>query len=104
MIELLGNLLDNAFKWAESRVNCDITKDESHINLQIEDDAKGITPSALTQLTQRGIRLDESVEGHGLGLAICRELVNSYDGKIDFEQSANLGGLSVTVKLPNTQK
>lgn len=100
MIELLGNLLDNAFKWAENSVNSKITQDESHINLQIEDDGKGITPSALTQLPQRGIRLDESFEGHGLGLAICKELVNTHNGKIDFEQSANLGGLSVTVKLP----
>jgi signal transduction histidine kinase len=100
MIELLGNLLDNAFKWAEGHVICHITQHTNTINLCIEDDGKGITASALTQLTQRGIRLDESVEGHGLGLAICKDIVNIYNGKIHFEQSVTLGGLSVTVSLP----
>ena len=112
MMELLGNLLDNAFKWADSEVSCTILNDEvsidskseqqgSKIKITIEDDGVGGTAEELKQLTQRGIRLDESVEGHGLGLAICKDIVKLYGGSIEFDRSSNLGGLSVVITLPN---
>ena len=107
MMELLGNLLDNAFKWADSSVNCAIITQASSetqastIKVTIEDDGVGGTAEELKQLTQRGIRLDESVEGHGLGLAICKDIVKLYGGSIDFDRSSKLGGLSVEITLPN---
>jgi signal transduction histidine kinase len=80
MLELLGNLLDNAFKWANTTVACTVQNDKkcSSIIIIIEDDGKGGTSEELDKLTQRGTRLDESVEGHGLGLAICKDIVKLY--------------------------
>jgi len=107
MMELLGNLLDNAFKWADTQINCSIVSNTnsedkaSEIKILIEDDGIGGTPEELKQLTQRGIRLDESVEGHGLGLAICKDIVKLYGGSISFGRSAKLDGLLVEITLPN---
>ncbi len=70
------------------------------IRLVIEDDGAGKDPQELEQLAQRGVRLDESVEGHGLGLAICKDIVKLYAGSISFGQSEALGGFQVVVNLP----
>ena len=103
MLELIGNLMDNAYKWAESKVSCSLflIDNSSNISLTIEDDGVGKAPQELSQLTQRGTRLDESVEGHGLGLAICKDIVKLYGGTINFTLSKSLGGLQVNVTLPN---
>lgn len=101
MHELLGNLLDNACKWASSKVNCSIYGEiDSGINILIEDDGDGLDESELQLMTSRGVRLDESVEGHGLGLSIVKDIVRLYGGEISFSQSADLGGLSVRVMIP----
>lgn len=99
MLELLGNLLDNAYKWAKSEVNCSIfVKQGSRaITIIIEDDGESVDLQALKQIEQRGTRLDESKEGHGLGLAICKDVVALYSGSIRFEQSEKLGGFLVEV-------
>ncbi len=99
MLELLGNLLDNACKWAESRVRCGISRAET-LRISVEDDGLGLSASDLHKLTQRGARLDESVEGHGLGLSIVKDIVKLYGGSIDFHRSAALGGLEVAIDLP----
>ncbi len=99
MLELLGNLLDNACKWASSRVHCRI-ENSAAIQISVEDDGQGLSDADLEKLTQRGIRLDESVEGHGLGLAIAKDIVKLYGGNIDFRRSANLGGLELNISLP----
>ena len=98
MLELLGNLLDNAVKWSARRLRCQLVV-EKGLTIRIEDDGPGVEqPEAL--LSQRGARLDEQVAGHGLGLAICQEIVNAYGGELRLGRSADLGGLRVTVRLP----
>jgi signal transduction histidine kinase len=98
MLELIGNLLDNACKWATSRVQCTISGREQII-IQIEDDGPGRSDEEIDQLTQRGVRLDENVEGHGIGLAITKDIVKLYGGHIRFGRSTNLGGLYIEIKL-----
>jgi signal transduction histidine kinase len=98
MLELLGNLLDNAVKWAAGRVHCRVELDGG-VSILIEDDGPGVArPESL--LSERGVRLDEQVAGHGLGLAICREIVAAYGGEMTLGRSAGLGGLSVAIHLP----
>ncbi len=102
MLELLGNLLDNACKWADKTVECTIEKEAQNTSviISIEDDGKGIASQALEKLTQRGTRLDEQTEGHGLGLAICQDIVKLYAGSIQFSRSKKLGGFKVLINLP----
>ena len=99
MLELIGNLLDNAVKWCGSSVNLSMS-DISGIVIEVEDDGPGCSAQMLGQLTGRGVRLDESVAGHGLGLSIVKDIVDTYDGRLDFDASAALGGLKVRVFLP----
>ena len=100
MLELLGNLLDNACKWAERNVLCQIDCTDN-LRVVIEDDGDGLAASDLQSLMQRGSRLDESTEGHGLGLAIVHEVVQLYRGEIYFDRSPQYGGLRVRVVLKN---
>lgn len=104
MLELLGNLLDNAFKWARQRVSLSIKEKPSSIELIIDDDGPGIPDEALAHLTQRGMRLDEQVEGHGLGLAIVQDIVRLYNGTIQLGKSDSLPGFQVRVALPGASK
>ncbi len=99
MLELLGNLLDNACKWAASRVVCHIDVGAG-IEILVADDGEGISDEDLVRLTERGVRLDETREGHGLGLAIARDIVHIYGGEMRFGRAPELGGLQVTVRLP----
>ena len=104
--ELLGNLLENAFKWARSRVLLTAQVGESAPNrrpgllLRVEDDGPGIPDAKIEQMLQRGVRGDERVQGHGIGLAIVQDLVRGYRGELDVGRSAELGGASFTVRLP----
>ena len=99
MLELFGNLLDNACKWATGKVS--ITVEEGPgLALSVEDDGPGAPQEKLAQLSERGVRLDESVGGHGLGLSIVREIAAHYRGEVGFERSAQLGGFRVWVRLP----
>ncbi len=99
MLELLGNLLDNACKWATSTVQCSIQGGEV-ISIQVSDDGGGLNDEDIHTLTQRGVRLDENVEGHGLGLAIIGDIVKLYGGTLKFYRAHSLGGLCVEVQLP----
>lgn len=98
MLELLGNLLDNAFKWCRSQAHLHITVAE-RIHIQIEDDGPGSTAPALDSLLQRGMRMDETKPGSGLGLAIVHDIVHHYHGEITLSHSARLGGLQVRLSL-----
>lgn len=108
MLELLGNLLDNACKWAKSRVLIEVipapeTKDATLI-INIHDDGPGCPAESLADLAQRGARLDETVPGHGLGLAIATDIAADYGGGITFGRSEILGGFLVIVHLALGQR
>lgn len=98
MLELLGNLLDNACKWASNKVVYSIRQDQA-ITITVEDDGPGCNDEQIKILTQRGVRMDESVPGHGLGLAIVKDIVKLYEGDMQFDRSPELGGLRVIIKL-----
>jgi signal transduction histidine kinase len=102
MLELLGNLIDNACKWAKSQVICSISlqNKSSDICIIIEDNGVTKADQELEQLTKRGIRFDENIEGYGLGLAICKDIIKLYAGTIYLGQSKNLGGFRVEASLP----
>jgi signal transduction histidine kinase len=99
LLELLGNLLDNACQWARDRVVVTV-QEQPGLAVLIEDDGPGCPPEVLKQLARRGVRLDESVPGYGLGLAIVKDMVEQYGGDIGFGRSSQLGGFQVCVMLP----
>ncbi len=97
--EMLGNLLDNARKWARSRVRIALGIHGQRIAILVEDDGPGLAAARADALFQRGTRLDERVPGNGLGLAITRDLADIYGGKIQLGRSA-WGGLAASLDLP----
>lgn len=99
ILEVLGNLLDNAYKWANNLVSITI-KQKEELTITIEDDGPGDNIDALNELTTRGFRLDESVEGYGFGLAISSDIIHDYNGSLLLERSEQLGGFKVLIKIP----
>lgn len=97
LMEMLGNLLDNACKACRRQVK--LTVQPHPFSLTIEDDGPGIAPERRKELFQRGTRLDTYQEGHGVGLSIVAELVESYSGMINVSESS-LGGASFTLSFP----
>jgi len=100
MLELLGNLLDNAYKWARQTVSISI-KNKPGLSICIEDDGPGADPEKLQLLHKRGVRLDETKQGYGLGLAIASDMVREYNGRLVFGKSEKLGGFRVDITLPD---
>lgn len=100
LLELLGNLLDNACQWATGRVRLTVQEAAGWQTLVVEDDGPGCPPEQLARLTERGVRIDESLAGHGLGLAIVGTIVEQYGGRLYFDRSTDLGGFAVRVELP----
>ncbi len=100
LIELLGNLLDNAAKWARHRIRLTLELDQGCLHITIDDDGPGIPPQERDQILARGHRLDENRPGHGLGLAIASEITACYHGQLQLEQAPELGGLRVSIELP----
>jgi signal transduction histidine kinase len=98
--EMLGNLIDNACKWAKSRVEIRSLLDEGVIVTTVDDDGPGLDPSLRETVLQRGVRADEAAPGSGLGLAIVADLVELYGGTIVLAASP-LGGLRATLRLPS---
>ncbi len=98
--EMLGNLLDNACKWAKSKVRLASAQENSAIVITVDDDVPGLAPSMREQVLQRGVRADEAAPGSGLGLAIVRDLAQLYEGSITLDASP-LGGLRATLRLPS---
>ena len=97
--EMAGNLMENAFKWARSRIAIRATAGEGLTGLVIEDDGAGLRPEEISKVLRPGERLDESAPGFGFGLSIVRELAELYGGRIELDASA-LGGLRVSLWLP----
>ena len=98
MLELLGNLLDNACKWSAGKVHLKLDLEDG-MRIQVEDNGAGCDEEQLSRLMQRGVRVDENTSGSGLGLAIVKEIAELYQGEVRFSRST-LGGLAVIVKLP----
>ncbi|SFI25025.1 Signal transduction histidine kinase [Modicisalibacter xianhensis] len=96
--EMLGIVLDNGGKWARECVLCHIYKDQDLV-IDVQDDGRGVDSSALPELGQRGKRLDESTPGHGLGLAILKQIVAQYRGRVTFSSPPG-GGFHVRIVLP----
>ncbi|MNE33720.1 Virulence sensor histidine kinase PhoQ [compost metagenome] len=99
VLELLGNLLDNACKWADSEVRVGIASNAEGYRLWVDDDGPGIAQDQRQQVLERGSRLDEQVAGHGLGLGIVRDIVDAWGGRLALLESP-LGGLRVSIDLP----
>ena len=110
--EMVGNIVDNGCKWASSKVIVTLgtgtsSKAARHqssgsnawLDITIEDDGKGLSEDELRKVTERGLRLDESKPGSGLGLSIVEELVALYRGEFRLSRS-DLGGLKIDLILP----
>ena len=98
--ELVGNLLDNACKWARTRCSVTVRQAGGRVAVIVEDDGPGISAEMRSQVLTRGVRADEAVPGTGLGLAIVRDLTEAYGGKVVLDESP-LGGLRVAIDLPS---
>ena len=104
--EMVGNLLDNAFKWAQSRVSVEVmcerpdpASERQIVRIIVDDDGPGLTPAQRDQVARRGRRLDETKPGSGLGLSIVVELAGLYGGGLTFG-TAPIGGLRADLVLP----
>ena len=96
--EMLGNLLDNACKWARTRVLVRAMSDGSTVRIVVDDDGPGLPAAMREAVLQRGVRADQAAPGSGLGLAIVRDLAGVYGGSITLSESP-LGGLRATLEL-----
>jgi two-component system sensor histidine kinase PhoQ len=102
LMELLGNLLENAFKWAQRRVllRVDVPDGGRSVRIAVEDDGPGIPEDKIESLLQRGVRGDERVHGHGIGLAIVQDIVRAYRGELEVSRSPELGGARFVAVIP----
>ena len=86
LMELLGNVLDNAFKWAQHRI--DISAEiisSGKLQICIVDDGPGIRQEDVDELLRRGVRADQSIDGHGIGLSIVRNIIEAYEGTLKID-------------------
>jgi signal transduction histidine kinase len=96
--EMLGNLLDNACKWATTQVSTHAWQRDGALEIRVEDDGPGIDDAHAATATQRGVRLDERTAGSGLGLSIVEGVAAGYGGVLALERS-ELGGLAATLSF-----
>ncbi|MYD99025.1 MAG: two-component sensor histidine kinase [Gammaproteobacteria bacterium] len=99
LLEMLGNLIENAFKYTRSRVRISTRATDEECAIVIEDDGDGIDPADRELVVRRGTRADTASAGHGIGLAVAVELAAVYDGGLTIEDS-ELGGALVRLRLP----
>ncbi len=107
LMEVLGNIFDNAYKWAKSRIEISIRANEQTdkrrpaIQITVEDDGPGIDREKINRITQRGVRGDEreGPPGQGIGLSVVQDIVESYSGELSFSETA-LGGCKVSIHFP----
>lgn len=97
--EMLGNLVDNACKWADRRVAVTSAIEAGRVMIDVDDDGPGLDPSLREDVLRRGVRADEAAPGSGLGLAIVRDLVELYGGSISLLESP-AGGVRARLQLP----
>jgi signal transduction histidine kinase len=97
--EAIGNLLENAAKWARSTVRIEATHGPGQTTIRVEDDGPGVSPDDYDLILRRGGRLNENMDGSGLGLAIVSDIVSAYAGQIELARS-DLGGLAIITTWP----
>lgn len=100
LFELLGNLLDNAYKWCHDTVGITAMDEDGKTRIVVEDDGPGISREQTESIMQRGRRGDESIPGHGLGLAMVNDMVMLYNGALEISDS-ELGGAKISVLIPD---
>ena len=98
LMELLGNLLDNAFKWANQPIEIKADQTNNRLCITVSDDGPGINQHKVEELLQRGKRADQTTAGHGIGLSIVQNIVEAYHGSLKITKS-QLGGAEITVIL-----
>lgn len=101
--EMIGNLVENAAKYGGGSVFITVESGEEYVELLIEDDGMGIPEAERIRIFDRGVRLDSGKPGTGLGLAIVRDVAEIYEGGVELEESEDLGGLMVRLKLPKSE-
>ncbi len=99
LVELLGNLLDNACKYGRGRIQVSAEGDSEYLRLSVEDNGPGIPEDQREQVIRRGQRLDTLQAGQGIGLAVAADIVGSYGGQLSIGES-ELGGAAITAQLP----
>ena len=99
-LEVVGNLLDNAFKYGKKNIAIEgLESEEKSMTLVIEDDGKGLTTAEIEHILNRGTRLDQATEGQGIGLAVVADIVESYNIELSFH-TVKPGGLRVSLEFP----
>lgn len=101
--EMLGNLLDNACKWARTRITVESAVAGDSVMITVDDDGPGLDPALREKVLERGVRADEAAPGTGLGLAIVRDLAELYGGAIALEGSPE-GGVRARLRLPGAPR
>ena len=99
-LEVIGNLLDNAFKYCNGAVSIMARLNDDSVTVVIEDDGAGVESNEMDSILARGSRLDEVQEGQGIGLAVVADIASSYNAELRFDRSGSLGGLRVELSMP----
>lgn len=100
LMEVLGNILENAFKYGHSSVSINGTYQHSELKLSICDDGPGVSPEMRQMILQRGARLDTSIQGQGIGLSVATDIISSYQGQLEVKDSP-LGGTCFIIHFPD---
>ncbi len=98
LMELLGNLVDNAFKWCRENIHISAEVEDNRVMIQIKDDGPGIPHNKIARILERGVRADQSTPGHGIGLAIVRDIIQVYGGDLSIDKNAT-NGACITILL-----
>ncbi len=98
--EMLGNLFDNAYKWAKSRVSVESLEEKAKVVILVDDDGPGLPAEMRERVLQRGVRADQAAPGSGFGLAIVRDIAELHGGSITLDASAQ-GGVRARLTLPS---
>ncbi len=99
LMEMLGNLIDNGFKYGNGCVRVEVVQQGSRLQISVEDDGAGIAPALRQRILERGTRADSQAPGQGIGLSVVRDILQGYGGHLELDQSS-LGGARFTLILP----
>lgn len=99
LMEVLGNLLENAFKWADQQVKIKARRVDDKLSIIVSDDGPGIPQNKIDDILQRGVRADQTTAGHGIGLSIVQNVVEAYHGSLKITESKSGNGAEVYIVL-----